>query len=89
MASLSLQNLRRSQLMLLLIIRGLAAKSPGGIVELKRIIEEDAKAESPHSSAQLAVLRLYELGWLDRPVRGGYRIKPEVMVMLQEVIPSA
>jgi predicted transcriptional regulator of viral defense system len=89
MARLSLQNLRQSQLLLLLIIRNLAAKSPGGIVRLKKIIEEDAKTEYPHASAQLAVLRLYENGWLDRPIRGGYRIKPEVMAMLQEVVPSA
>lgn len=89
MARLSLQDLRQSQLQLLLIIRSLAAKSPGGIVALKKIIEDDAKTESPHASTQLAVLRLYENGWLDRPVRGGYRIKPEVMVMLQEVVPSA
>jgi len=82
---MSEENLRQSQLEILLLVQREMKDRPGGIVPLKQIIHDDNTERKP-VQIQLSVQRLYESGWLERPVYGGYRLTEKAKDRIKEVL---
>ena len=82
---MKIETLRQSQLDLLLLIQKMSKDYIGEIVPLKYIIEKENKGRKP-VQVQLSVQKLYESGWIERPVRGGYRLTRGVKKKINELL---